>query len=344
MRRLIVAPAWLGDVVMSHALIQFLAKSYPNDTLDILLPKACVGLAQRMSEINQYHIDPCGHGKLRLAKRYQISNALRKQSYDQAIILKNSLKSALIPFFAGIKQRSSWLGEYRFGLINDIHAFTNKQCPLMVQRFLRLGVDKINNLPNYHDYYPKLNVNKNNRSQCIKQLQLDQSRPILALCPGAAYGPSKCWPIDHFIMLAEKKIKQGYQVWVFGTKQEQANAQMLKKTIGAHVHNLCGQTSITDAIDLLSLAEVAVCNDSGLMHIRAALAQPLIAIYGATDENFAPPLSPYSQRLYTNLQCRPCRQRKCRYNHYRCLTDIHVDTVDAAITKVLNKYKKDTQK
>lgn len=344
MRRLIVAPAWLGDVVMSHALIQFLAESSPMDTLDILLPKSCIELVQRMDEINQCHIDPCRHGELGLHKRYQVAKMLRQHSYDQAIILKNSLKSAIIPFLAGIKQRSSWLGEHRFGLINDIHPFTNDQCPLMVQRFLRLGVDDINQLPNHHDYYPKLNINTSNQTKCIHELQLNSTRPILALCPGAAYGPSKRWPIGHFTKLAQEKIAQGYQVWIFGSIEEQAEAKKLENTVGEHTHNLCGRTNIGDAIDLLALADVVVCNDSGLMHISAALARPLVAIYGATAEHFAPPLSPCGKRIYIQLDCRPCRQRECPYGHYRCLTDISVDAVHAAIDEALDTYQRKIKK
>ena len=336
MKQLILGPAWLGDIIMSHALVQYIHKKQPESIIDILLPSPFSPIATRMSHINQCIINPLQHKELSLKKRYQLAQSI-KHRYHRAYILKNSLKSALIPWWAKIPCRSSWLGEHRYGLINDIHKLQPNIHTTMVERFLLLACPKGEPLPNYREFLPKLDTNDQAQAQSIHKHKLHTKRPITILCPGAAYGPAKRWPVAHFTKLAKMRVALGEQVWVMGSSQEADLGQAIVSQLAQHGCNLCGHTSLIEAIDLISLAQAVISNDSGLMHMAAATQTPVIGLYGATSEHFAPPLSAKSACLFTSPPCRPCKKRTCRFGHYQCLTDITPAMVNQKINTLLGE-------
>lgn len=334
MKYLIVGPAWVGDMVMAQTLFKAIKQREPNALIDVLAPAWTNALLARMPEVEKAIALPMGHGELKLAERFKFGRRLAKSCYDQAIVLPNSLKSALVPFFAGIPKRTGWMRECRYGLLNDWRHLDKTHYPLMIERFLALGLPKGATLEKPYPH-PHLQVDLASRDAAVKRLGLQTDKSIVALCPGAEFGPSKRWPAEYFAELANTLMAQGYAVWLFGSKNDEAIAQAIQANTHEACVNLCGQTNLAEAIDLLSLAKAAVSNDSGLMHIAAALNLPVVALYGSTSPDFTPPLSDKVAVLKLDLECQPCFQRVCPLGHWRCLRDLRPAGVEAALSDLL---------
>lgn len=338
---LMVAPAWVGDFVMAQSLFRVL-KARSDVEIDVLAPKHSGPLAERMPEIRHFIELPLGHGQLGLKTRYAIARQLRQTGYDQAILLPNSFKSGLIPWFAGIPTRTGWMGECRFGLVNDMRYLDPKQYPLMVERFVALAYDK-KNIPATLDCpRPRLVVKPESLSATFASLGMSApTRPVWALCPGAEYGPAKRWPAEYYGEIARRLIDGGADVWLFGSPKE----AFLGETIQAHCEgrafNVIGRTQLAQAIDLLSCVTGVVTNDSGLMHVAAALDKPMIALYGSSSPSFTPPLSDKVHVLNLNLPCSPCFERVCPLQHFKCMNDMLPDYVYAQIQSLIQTECRD---
>ncbi len=333
---LIVAPAWVGDMVMAQTLFKNIKGHQPQAVLDLLAPPWTAEIAQKMPEVNAIHILPLAHGIFGLKKRWQIGRALRHQQYDEAIVLPNSWKSALIPWFAGIPVRSGFQGEMRFGLLNDRRRLDKQALPLMIERFMILG--QASDQPLSKPYpRPRLSASPEAAQSLMQELGLDPQVPSIALCPGAEYGPAKRWPSEHYASLAQLLRNQGYQICLMGSKKDEAIANEIKARSGVECHNLCGRTGLNQAVDILAAMTAVVSNDSGLMHIAAALDKPMVAIYGSSSTAFTPPLSDRVKILNLALPCSPCFQRECPLEHLNCLKQISPISVLTALQTMLKE-------
>ncbi|MHA7841039.1 MAG: lipopolysaccharide heptosyltransferase II [Gammaproteobacteria bacterium] len=331
---LVIGPSWVGDMVMTHALLQRLKHCHPLGTIDVLAPDWSRPLLDRMPEINNAISMPIGHGALQWRKRYQLAHQLRSNDYQQAIVLPNSFKSALIPWFAHIKKRTGWLGECRWGLLNDCRKLNKKKYPLMIERFVALGFNRNDPLPSRLPL-PRLTTNPQQVKSVLQHYGLKQGeQPILGLCPGAEFGPAKRWPESHYSAVAKEKLAQGWQVWIFGSKNDQPIAETIQTLINHKAVDLTGRTPLAHAIDLMSVTQQVVTNDSGLMHIAAALDRPLVAIYGSTSADFTPPLNQQARVLQLHLPCSPCFKRECPLGHLHCMTKLTPNTVLAALEEL----------
>jgi heptosyltransferase-2 len=325
---LIIGPAWVGDMVMAQSLFIALKQQSPDCLIDVLAPDWSMPLLERMPEVNQAIAMPLGHGKFGLKIRINLARQLAAQGYRQAFVLPNSWKSALIPFFAGIAIRTGFIGEGRLGLLNDIRKLEKTRLPMTVQRFVALAANQ-SDPPQFS--YPRLQVDSHAQAEAVEKFALNRLTKILALCAGAEFGPAKRWPVEHFAEVARQKHQQGWQVWLFGSEKDRAITEQIDFASGGICTNLAGRTSLGEAIDLLALASVVVSNDSGLMHVAAALDRKLIALYGSSDPGFTPPLHRHAGILSLQLDCAPCFQRQCPLGHTRCLTEILPERVLAAI-------------
>ena len=321
---LIVGPAWVGDMVMAQSLFMTLKQRRMPVEIDVLAPAWSNPILSRMPEVREVINLPIGHGEFGLLHRYQLGKSLRSKKYDQAIITPRSYKAALIPFFAKAKRRTGYLGEMRYGVINDLHSLDKNSLKQTVQRYVALGLneDVIQpaNIP-----FPKLRIDENNLKRLLQELKLNTDKPVVAILPGAEYGEAKRWPIEYYAELATKLCGEGFQVWILGSEKDYAAAEIISKENEAI--NLCGRTNLEDSIDLLSVCKSAVTNDSGLMHIAAAVDIPLVAIYGSSTPNYTPPLTIKAKIHYLGLDCSPCFKRVCPLGHTKCLKDISVDNV-----------------
>ena len=297
-------------MVMAQSLFLTLKQTHPSCRIDVLAPDWSFSLLARMPEVSNKITMPVKHGEFGLLARWRLGRLLRAQRYDQAIILPNSWKSALAPFFAGIKIRTGYIGESRWGLLNDARKLDKTLLSMTVQRFVALGLPQTS--PNPPAYpIPALLVGTPQQHAVSQKFDVDRTTKILALCPGAEFGTAKRWPIDHYADIALQKLTQGWQVWLFGSEKDQAIAAQINLACNNRCTDFSGRTNLAEAVDLMSLAHTVISNDSGLMHVAAALDKNLIALFGSSDPNFTPPLNSKAKILHLNLTCSPCFQREC---------------------------------
>lgn len=328
---LIVGPAWIGDMVMAQSLFITLKQRYPDCEIDVLAPAWSQALLARMPEVRAAIEMPLGHGEFGFSARRRLGIELRANRYDQAIVLPRSWKSALVPFFARIPRRTGYRGEFRYGLLNDIRPLDKSVLTQTVQRQVALGLAPDATLPPVIPQ-PTLRMEGVQRDWLLRVLNLYTDRPIVALLPGAEYGPAKRWPVEYYAWLARRLVKDGYAIWVFGSEKEKPLGEIIVNGLGAEAVNLCGRTRLVDASDLLSLAQVAVTNDSGLMHVAAAMGVRVIAIYGSSSPDYTPPLTDKADIVYLRLECSPCFQRECPLGHTNCLKQITVEDIYRRVT------------
>lgn len=329
---LIIGPSWVGDMVMAQTLFKLLKQANPTAQIDVLAPNWSLPVLQRMPEITNLIELPIVHGEFGLKTRVKIARELKGQNYTQAIVLANSWKSALIPWLARIPLRTGWLGEMRWGLLNDVRFLNKKALPKMVQRYAALGVPRNAKLPDLPT--PKLNSPAETVAAVLEKFSIDLSKPILALCPGAAYGPAKRWPEDYFAKIAQQRIAAGWQVWFFGSNADSIVIESIRMQINSETISFAGKINLMETIDLLSASNAVVTNDSGLLHIAASLDKPLVAIYGSTSAEFTPPLGTKSKIMQEQLACRPCFKRECPLRHMNCMYAIKPERVLAAIAEL----------
>lgn len=317
---LIVAPAWLGDAIMAHTLVQVLKQRYPDAHVDVLAPKSTLQITELMPEFSKRILMPDGHGDFSLLTRWKLARELKKEAYDLAYILPNTWKSALVPFLARIPCRIGWFGECRYGLLTR-YLKEPERYRRMVQRYAALGFLEGDFKADGVYPFPKLMIPAALRQATIDKLGLKLDRSRLLLSPGAAFGPAKRWPVDYFKQVAEHFVKAGMDVWVIGGPQEAELGRSLEAISG--VSNFCGKTSLLEMAALIDLSDKVLTNDSGPMHVAAALDKPMLAVFGSSSTEFTPPLSDKARVVERfDLECRPCFQRECPLIHLNCLKGI----------------------
>jgi heptosyltransferase-2 len=332
---LIVGPAWVGDMVMAQALFMALRACRPGAALDVVAPGWSLPLLARMPEVRHGIELDTTHGELGWRKRLALGRSLRQSGYAQAIVLPRSMKAALVPFFARIPRRTGFRGELRFGLLNDVRPFDAGVLDQTVKRFLALGVERGESLP-VPIPQPRLRSDSSRRANVLQQLGVPTDAPMIAFMPGAEYGPAKRWPVERFGALAQRLISRGCSIAVLGSAKEASIGASIERIAGTtRVANLCGRTSLVDAVDILAGAAVAVSNDSGLMHVAAAVDVPVVALYGSSSPDFTPPLTPSATIIYERVECSPCFERTCPLQHFACMQAISVDQVERAVTTQL---------
>ena len=315
---LVVAPSWVGDTVLAQSLFIRLHARTADLELDVLAPGWSAALLRRMEQVREVITAPFGHGELKLGERWRLAQTLRRRNYAQAIVLPNSFKSALIPWLARIPIRTGYVGEARYGLLNDARRLDATALPALVDRFVQLGEQRGEVTP-VKAPRPALKAEKASRRRTLAELGLSDEQPSAAFCPGAEFGPAKRWPARHFAELARLLVTQGYQIWLLGSAKDQGVAAEIQRISGGVCRDLCGLTDLSAAIDLLASATVVVSNDSGLMHIAAALDKPLAALYGSSSPSYTPPLSDDARVITLSLPCSPCFQRECPLGHFHCM-------------------------
>ena len=333
-RILVVGPSWLGDMVLAQSLFKALFR-VTDTVVDVLAPAPFGPLLSRMPEVGDHIASPFRPGKLDFNVRFRLGRDLSERGYDQAIILPNSWKSALAPFWARIPLRTGYVGEQRWGLVNDIRRLDKSGLPMTVQRFAALARPEGMAKTDIDPPRPRLDSPPQAQQSTAAQVGVSSAdQPILVLCPGAQYGPAKRWPAEYFAQIASSRLDHGWQVCLLGSSADVAVAGAINGRCGHRCIDLTARTSIDQAMDIMGLATVIVSNDSGLMHAAAALGKPLVAIFGSTDPAHTPPLSTNSRIEYLGLPCSPCFKRECPLQHLNCLTGVTPDSILQAMDEV----------
>lgn len=315
-RILVVAPNWIGDALMCQPLLARLRGKQPLARIDVVAPAWVAPVFRRMPEVAGVIETSFEHGRLRLRERWRLARTLKALGYDQAFVLPNAWKSALLPFLAGIPVRNGYLGESRYGLLNRRHLKAPGREP-MALHYARLseppGAQIAQPLPQ-----PRLEIDAGAAGATRRKFGIEGGYAVL--CPGAEYGPAKRWPY-----FAELAPRLGLPVVTLGSTKER------ELCAAAGGRNLAGETTLDEAIELLAGAAFVVSNDSGLMHIAAALGRPQVALFGSSSPKHTPPLSAASRVLWLGIDCSPCYARECPLGHFRCMRELGVDQVLALL-------------
>lgn len=339
MRILIVAPSWIGDTLLAQPLFARLHEKHAALVLDVLAPSWTAPLLARMPQVRQVLDNPFAHGEFNLGARWRLGRQLRDAHYDEVIVLPNSWKSALSPFFAGIPRRTGYSGEARAGLLNQRHRLNTTVFPQLAQRYLQLAeAPEAPGVPAVARTLPQANlVSTPQQQQAVRQtlgLPTDVSPAIF--CPGAEFGPAKRWPSRHFAALARQLSEKNIPVWLLGSSKDVELGDGIAQMAQSHALNLCGRTSLEQAIDLIAGARFVVSNDSGLMHVAAALDRPLFALYGSSSPDYTPPLSKHAKIISLHADCSPCFKRACPFGHFKCMEEMKAEMVLQEINHLLN--------
>ena len=340
---LIIAPNWIGDAVMTQPLLATLKTQYPDSKIDVLASNWVAPIYRACAEVNDVIEADFQHKQLQWGLRKQLAKDLQSKNYQACFVLPNSLKSALIPWLANIPFRIGYRGELRFGLINvalDNPSKVNR--PPMVEHYLALSqLLSDGESIAVGSLTPKLNVASTANQSINKKLSDANIDPnsVFVFCPGAEYGPSKRWPTSHFAALADSltQTHSNANIILLGGKGDhQIAEQILQQSQSrTNIHNWCGSTSLDEAIALIGVAKAVVSNDSGLMHIAAALKIPQVAIFGSSDPAHTPPLSENAKVIWLNLPCSPCHKKECPLGHLKCLKDVLPQQVFATLNTLL---------
>jgi heptosyltransferase-2 len=338
-RTLVISPNWIGDAVMAQPLLRLLKQRQPERPIDVLAPPSVAPVWRAMAEVDTVLETPFRHGALQLKERWKYAQVLRGRDYSDAYVLPNTLKYALIPWLAGIPKRVGYKGEMRYGLLNVMHHDDTPPRP-MVAFYAALAQDPAGALP--ATSRPMLHAGSEQVAEACAQAGIAADRPLVVFAPGAEFGAAKRWPAAHFAALA-KLIMQAdpaAQVAMLGSpKDKQACDEIIGLTGVAGVFNLAGATRLDQAIALIARAGAVVSNDSGLLHIASALNRPVVALYGPTDPNHAPPFSDVAKSISLRLECSPCRQRECPLGHHNCMQKMGAEMVWQDLRPMLSRAR-----
>jgi heptosyltransferase-2 len=301
---------------------------FPASPVDVLTTAMVAPLLDYMPGVRKGIVWDLPRRRLALSQHRALAVRLRQEGYGRALVMPRTWKSALAPYLAGIPERTGFAGELRFGLLNDIR-WGERALPRMVDRCAALALPK-GALPPSRYPLPELIVPQQEVAAWRQRLGLTGGRPLAAFAPGAV-GPSKRWPASHFAETARQLTAQGFSVLVLGGPGEAPLAAEIGAGEG-HVRDLTGP-DLRNAILALAAADVAVSNDSGLLHVAAALGTPSIGIFGPTSPWHWAPLNPLAAvvEAQTVVTCRPCHKPTCRYGHHRCMREIPPGPVVAAV-------------
>ena len=330
---LVVGPSWVGDMVMAQALYKLLARENPRAEIHVVAPPWSLPVLERMPEVARGVELAIGHGELGFGRRLNLARQLRAERYTRAIVLPRSAKAALVPWLARIPLRTGFRGEWRYGLLNDVRAL-DARLDQTVKRFVALGLPRDAAVPAVlpAELQPLLRSDARNLERLRALHALTPGARFAALMPGAEYGPAKRWPAPHFGALAASLARAGADVVVLGSAKEKSiGDEVVASAANPRVRNLCGATSLADVVDLLAAADVAVSNDSGLLHVAAAAGAPVVALYGSSSPKFTPPLTDEAAVVSLEIECSPCFERECPLKHFKCLNDLAPATVLRAV-------------
>ncbi len=345
MKTLVVLPNWIGDAVIAQSLIEILQRQ--GAQIDVLAHPPVADLAHFFPHVNHVLVPPFSRKGLQIRARWSYARQFL-QDYERAIILPNSFKSALLPFFAGIPIRIGYVGEQRYGVITVRH---HDSAMTTSDRFAKA-------LPRraMAEFYAALafTPQKKQTQKCLPQSSsqiplprllhsTDQVSPISfesygVFCPGAEFGPAKRWPTEYWAKLAQELLMSDKNavagIVICGSVKDRATSEeliaALPSSLQARVLNTCGQTSIGQVLSVIVNSQWVLANDSGLMHCAAALAKPVLGIYGPTDFWHTPPRGERAHYISESVACAPCQLRHCPLQgdaHHRCMRELTVQKI-----------------
>lgn len=338
-RTLVISPNWIGDAVMAQPLLARLKAQHPQQPIDVLAPPSVAPVWRAVAEVDTVLETPFRHKALQLRERWKYAQVLRARGYADAYVLPNTLKYALIPWLAGVKRRVGYKGEMRYGLVNVMHHDDAPPRP-MVPFYAALALAP--DVPLAPAPRPRLQVPPERIEAVCARLDIDAGQPLIVFAPGAEFGAAKRWPPRHFAALAQAILARdgGARIALLGSPKDRATCDEVLTLAGAaaaSMLNLAGETKLDEAFALIARASAVVANDSGLLHVASSLNRPVMALYGPTDPDHAPPFSDMARALSLRLDCSPCRQRECPLGHHACMEKMEAPLVWKELQPMLGR-------
>lgn len=327
---LVVPYMWIGDFVRGHTVVRVLKERWPNRPVDMLTTSLCAPLIDYMPGVRAGVLWNLPRSRLALAQQWELAKQLRTANYRTALVMPRTWKSALAPALAGIPERVGFVGEARFGLLNQWR-WGEKVLPRLIDKNAALALPDGAPLPAEWPV-PQLAVPAGEIDRWRQANGLG-GNPAVALAPGSV-GASKRW--TYYAETARLLAQQGLDVWVVGGPSEKALAAEIVAAGGPRVRDLTGN-DLRNVILALAAAGVAISNDSGLVHVAAAIGTPTVGIFGPTSPQLWAPLNELAATVQTKtiVPCQPCHRTVCRMNNHRCMRDIPASDVAAIAERVL---------
>jgi heptosyltransferase-2 len=325
---------WIGDFVRCHSVVRLLRERYPDRPVDVLTTTRCAPLLDYMPGVRKGIVWDLPRKRLALSEHRALANALRAEGYGSTFVMPRTWKSALAPFLAGIPERTGFAGEGRVVLLNNLR-WGERKLPRMIDRCGALALPLRADLPAQWPV-PQIQVPVAEAEEWRAQRGLaGDDRSVVAFAPGAV-GASKRWPVAQYAQLAKNLTEAGIAVWVLGSPDESPLANEIVREAGPRAHDLTSP-DLRNAILALKLASAAISNDSGLVHVAAAIGTPTVGIFGPTSPWHWAPLNPLAATVetLTDVPCRPCHEPICRFVHHRCMREIPTTQVLAAVQRAL---------
>jgi heptosyltransferase-2 len=331
---LIVPYVWIGDFVRGHTVVRVLKRRWPNRPVDLLVTSLCAPLVDYMPGVRSAVVWDLPRSRLALAKQWALATELRARNYRTALVMPRTWKSAIAPTLAGIPERVGFVGEVRFGLINQWR-WGEKALPRFIDKNAVLALPDGAPMPPEWPV-PQLDVPAEEIARWRQANELGTGAAV-ALAPGSV-GSSKRW--SYYPEAARLLAQKGLDVWVVGGPGEKAIAAEIAAAGGPRVRDLTG-TDLRNGILAMAAADAAVSNDSGLMHIAAALGTPTMGIFGPTSPYHWGPLNGLAATIQTKtvVPCQPCHRPICTMNDHRCMREIPASDVATAAERVLTEAR-----
>jgi heptosyltransferase-2 len=331
---LIVPYMWIGDFVRGHTVVRVLNRRWPNRPVDLLTTSLCAPLVDYMPGVRGKIVWDLPRSRLAVAKQFGLARELRARGYGTALVLPRTWKAAIAPTLAGIPERVGFFGEVRFGLVNHMR-WNERRLPRFIDKNAALALPADAPLPPEWPV-PQLKVPAEEISRWRQGNRLG-SGPAIALAPGSV-GASKRW--TYYGEAARLLADRGFDVWVVGGPGEKTMAQEIVATGGQRVRDLTG-TDLRNGVLAMAAASVAISNDSGLMHVAAAIGTPTMGIFGPTSPYLWAPLNGLAATVLTKteLSCQPCQRTVCTMNDHRCMRDIPPTDVADIAERILSEAK-----
>ncbi|UPJ56538.1 lipopolysaccharide heptosyltransferase II [Bradyrhizobium sp. 192] len=340
---LIIPYMWIGDFVRNHTVVRVLKERWPNRPVDLLTTSLCAPLVDYMPGVREGIVWDLPRGRLAIARQFALGKLLRERNYGTALVLPRTWKAAIAPALAGIPERVGFVGEFRFGLLNRWR-WGEKKLPRFIDKNAVLAQPDGAPLPPEWPV-PQLRVPAEDIARWRQANGLGAGAAV-ALAPGSV-GVSKRW--TYYPEAARLLVERGFEVWVVGGPGEKGLAQEIVAAGGSGnaggpgtaggpgVRDLTG-TDLRNGVLAMAAAGVAISNDSGLMHIAAALGTPTMGIFGPTSPYLWAPLNGLAATVVQDkevLSCQPCQSTICKMNDHRCMRNIAASEVVGIAQRVL---------
>jgi heptosyltransferase-2 len=311
-RIVVRAPNWLGDLMMATGVVRAILERWPAASVDLVVRAGHEALPLP----RRGRVIPFDH---RAISAGTFGASLRATGYDRCYVLPPSFSSAWMAWRSGVPERIGYRGHFRGPLLHPAMAH---RAPARSVHLTREYLDLIDPGLEIDCYPPRLDLPEAWVAEQLARICRELPERFVAIAPGAVYGPAKAWPAERYRELARGlRDRAGVPVLLLGTSDEHALAEQVRGG-EAGILNWCGTTDLPGLVAVLSRAALLVSNDSGAMHVMAALRRPQVAIFGSTSPAWTGPINPKASVVALGLPCAPCFARTCRYGHYDCLRSV----------------------